>query len=179
MRKLFFIIPLLALVFAIVLIIGYAQHSCPDGTFIGDCSVSKISYYCDASKNLIFNCELCGCQIGQACLNNTCLKELTPTATSALAAELGLPEGYNAEFLLKPDLLSPLFIAATSHDQLLVAEHYGSRLLRINPITGDIKFLYQLPRDKWHGLLSDGSDGVYLSMEGKIIAHIYGDGTYT
>jgi hypothetical protein len=96
-----------------------------------------------------------------------------------LAAELGLPEGYKAEFLLKPELLSPLLITATSDDQLLVAEHYGRRLLRINPLTAEVDFLYNLPRSGWNGLLSDGSDGVYLSIEGRLIAHIDKDGVYS
>jgi hypothetical protein len=98
--------------------------------------------------------------------------------TLALAAELGLPEGYNAEFLLKPDLLSPLIITATSDDQLLVAEHYGHRLLRIDPLTAKIEILYNLPHGGWSGLLSDGSDGAYLSIEGKL-AHIDKDGNYS
>jgi len=97
---------------------------------------------------------------------------------SALATELGLPEGYKAEFLLKPDLLSPLFITATSDDQLLVAEHYGGRLLRINPLTAKIDVLYNLPRGEWNALLSDGADGAYMVIGGKL-AHIDGNGTYT
>ncbi|KHO54303.1 MAG: Ig [archaeon GW2011_AR21] len=98
----------------------------------------------------------------------------------ALAAELGLPEGYNAEFLLKPGLLSPLFIAATSDDQLLVAEHYGNRLLRINPLTAEIEVLYNLPRERnvWNALLSDGADGAYMQIMCQIV-HISGNGTYT
>ena len=97
-----------------------------------------------------------------------------------LAAELGLPEGYNAEFLLKPDLLSPLFIAATSDDQLLVAEHYGDRLLRINPLTAEINVLYNLPHEQnvWNALLSDGADGAYMQIKCQIV-HISGNGTYT
>lgn len=97
-----------------------------------------------------------------------------------LAAELGLPKGYNAEFLLKPDLLSPLFITATSDDQLLVAEHYGDRLLRINPLTAKIDVLYNLPHEQnvWNALLSDGADGAYMVIRGKL-AHIDGNGTYT
>jgi len=75
MRKLFFIIPLLVLIFIIILMIGYAKHSCSDGTYIGDCSISNIGYYCDDSKNLIFNCEHCGCQVGEVCINNTCINE--------------------------------------------------------------------------------------------------------
>src|SRR3989338_7491020 len=97
-----------------------------------------------------------------------------------LAVELGLPEGYNAEFLLKPELLSPLFIAATSDDQLLVAEHYGDRLLRINPLTAEIEVLYNLPRERnvWNALLSDGADGAYMQIMCQIV-HIGGNGTYT
>src|SRR3989338_4485383 len=97
-----------------------------------------------------------------------------------LAAELGLPEGYNAEFLLKPDLLSPLFITATSNDQLLVAEHYGDRLLRINPLTAKTDVLYNLPHEQnvWNALLSDGADGAYMVIRGRL-AHIDGSGTYT
>ena len=102
--------------------------------------------------------------------------EVVPFIT--LAAELGLPEGYNAEFLLKPDLLSPLFITKTSDDQLLIAEHYGSRLLRINPLTAKIDVLYNLPRNEWNGLLSDGANGAYLVIKGKL-AHIDGNGIYT
>jgi len=96
-----------------------------------------------------------------------------------LAIELGLPEGYNAEFLLKPDLLSPLFITATSDDQLLVAEHYGDRLLRINPLTAKIDVLYNLPHEQnvWNALLSDGADGAYMQIRCQI-AHISGNGTY-
>jgi hypothetical protein len=101
---------------------------------------------------------------------------------SKLAAELGLPEGYKAEFLLKPELLSPLLITATSDDQLLVAEHYGHRLLRIDPLTAEIDFLYDLPcchfNGSWNGLLSDGADGVYIVNGGKL-AHIDGNGTYS
>jgi len=105
----------------------------------------------------------------------------TPNESTSqdLAAELGFPEGYNAEFLLKPELLSPLLIAATSDDQLLVAEHYGRRLLRIDPLTAEVDFLYNLPRGGWNGLLSDGSDGAYLSIEGRLIAHIDKEGTYS
>src|SRR3989338_2647805 len=97
-----------------------------------------------------------------------------------LAAELGLPEGYNAEFLLKPDLLSPLFITATCDDQLLVAEHYGDRLLRINPLSAKTDVLYNLPHEQndWNALLSDGADGAYMVIRGKL-AHIDGNGTYT
>ena len=97
-----------------------------------------------------------------------------------LATELGFPEGYNAEFLLKPELLSPLFIAATSDDQLLVAEHYGDRLLRINPLTAEIDVLYNLPHEQyvWNALVSDGADGAYMQIMGQI-AHISGNGTYT
>lgn len=107
----------------------------------------------------------------------------TPTPVpkeSTLAAELGLPEGYNAEFLLKPDLLSPLFITATSDDQLIVAEHYGDRLLRINPLTAEMDVLYNLPHEQnvWNALLSDGADGAYLQVRGQIV-HISGNGTYT
>lgn len=104
-----------------------------------------------------------------------------PGQESTLAAELGLPEGYKAEFLLKPELLSPLFIATTSDDQLLVAEHYGGRLLRINPLTKKIDVLYNLPRGyppEWNGLLSDGADGAYLQIQGRV-AHIDGKGNYT
>lgn len=98
---------------------------------------------------------------------------------SKLAAELGLSEGYKAEFLLKPELLSPLFITATSDDQLLVAEHYGSRLLRINPLTAEIEVLYNLPHvPEWNALLSDGTDGAYLQIQGNV-AHIDGNGKYT
>ena len=96
----------------------------------------------------------------------------------ALATKLGLPEGYRAEVLLEPQLLSPLFITATSDDKLLVAEHYGDRLLRINPLTAKIDVLYNLPRGEWNGLVSDGADGAYLGIKGKI-AHIDGNGTYT
>ena len=108
---------------------------------------------------------------------------LTPTPVpkeKSLASELGLPEGYNAEFLLKPELLSPLFITATSDDQLLVAEHYGDRLLRINPLTAKIDVLYNLPHEQnvWNALVSDGADGAYLVIEGKIV-HIDGNGTYS
>lgn len=97
-----------------------------------------------------------------------------------LAAELGLPEGYNAEFLLKPELLSPLFITATSDDQLLVAEHYGDRLLRINPLTAETDVLYNLPHEQnvWNALLSDGADGAYMQIRCQIV-HISGNGTYT
>lgn len=97
-----------------------------------------------------------------------------------LAAELGFPEGYNAEFLLKPELLSPLFIAATSDDQLLIAEHYGDRLLRINPLTAKIDVLYNLPHEQnvWNALLSDGADGAYMQIRCQIV-HISGNGTYT
>ncbi|MFH1056342.1 MAG: hypothetical protein V1717_00905, partial [Candidatus Micrarchaeota archaeon] len=107
----------------------------------------------------------------------------TPTPVpkeKALAAELGLPEGYNTEFLLKPDLLSPLFITATSDDQLLVAEHYGDRLLRINPLTAKIEVLYDLPHEQnvWNALLSDGADGAYMQIQCQIV-HIGGNGTYT
>ncbi len=109
----------------------------------------------------------------------------TPTPTPVpkeltLAAELGLPEGYSAEFLLKPDLLSPLFITTTSDDQLLVAEHYGDRLLRINPLTAKIDVLYNLPHEQnvWNALLSDGADGAYMQIMCQI-AHISGNGTYT
>jgi hypothetical protein len=113
----------------------------------------------------------------------------TPTTTTTttqavelkLAVELGLPEGYKAEFLLKPELLSPLFIAATSDDQLLVAEHYGSRLLRINPLTAKVDVIYNLPHGyppEWNGLVSDGADGAYLNIKGKI-AHINGNGIYS
>jgi len=56
--------------------IGYTQHSCPDGTYVGDCSPSNIGYHCEESKNLVFNCETCGCQTGQVCTNNTCLSEI-------------------------------------------------------------------------------------------------------
>jgi len=101
-----------------------------------------------------------------------------PLPSITLAAELGLPEGYNAEFLLKPDIISPLFITATSDDQLLVAEHYGGRLLRINPLTAKIDVLYDLPRGEWNALVSDGADGAYMCIKGKI-AHIDGNGTYT
>lgn len=96
-----------------------------------------------------------------------------------LATELGLPEGYNAEFLLKPDLLSPLFITATSDDQLLVAEHYGDRLLRINPLTARMDVLFNLPHEQnvWNALLSDGADGAYLQVRGQIV-HISGNGTH-
>ena len=107
---------------------------------------------------------------------------LTPTLTLmpelALAAKLGLPEGYRAEVLLEPQLLSPLSIAATSDDKLLVAEHYGDRLLRINPLTAKIDVLYNLPHGEWSALVSDGADGAYLGIKGKI-AHIDGNGTYT
>jgi WD40 repeat protein len=96
----------------------------------------------------------------------------------ALAAKLGLPEGYRAEVLLEPELLSPLFIAATSDDKLLVAEHYGSRLLRINPLTAKIDVLYNLPHGEWHALLSDGAAVAYLSIKGKIV-HINENGTYS
>jgi len=97
-----------------------------------------------------------------------------------LAVELGLPEGYNAEFLLKPDLLSPLFITKTSDDQLLVAEHYGDRLLRINPLTAKIDVLYNLPHEQnvWNALLSDGADGAYMQIMCQIV-HISGNGTYS
>jgi len=97
-----------------------------------------------------------------------------------LAAELGLPEGYNAEFLLKPELLSPLFITATSDDQLLVAEHYGDRLLRINPLTAKIDVLYNLPHEQnvWNALLSDGADGAYMQIRCQIV-HISGNGSFT
>jgi len=95
-----------------------------------------------------------------------------------LAAELGLPGGYNAEFLLQPELLSPLLITKTSDDQLLVAEHYGNRLLRINPLTAKIEVLYSLPRRGWAGLLSDGVGGAYLRIEDKF-AHIDGNGVLT
>jgi len=95
-----------------------------------------------------------------------------------LAAELGLPEGYKAEFLLQPELLSPLLITKTSDDQLLVAEHYGNRLLRINPLTAKIEVLYSLPRRGWAGLLSDGVGGAYLRIEDKF-AHIDGNGVLT
>ena len=95
-----------------------------------------------------------------------------------LATELGLPGGYNAEFLLQPELLSPLYITATSDDQLLVAEHYGDRLLRIDPLTAEVDVLYNLPRGRWNGLLSDGADGAYLIVDGKL-AHIDGNGTHT
>ena len=64
----------------------------------------------------------------------------------ALAAKLGLPEGYRAEVLLEPQLLSPIFIAATSDNKLLVAEHYGARLLRIDPVTAKVEFIYQMTR---------------------------------
>jgi len=102
----------------------------------------------------------------------------TPLPSVTLATELGLPEGYNAEFLLKPDITSPLFITATSDDQLLVAEHYGGRLLRINPLTAKIDVLHNLPRGEWNALVSDGADGAYMCIKGKI-AHIDGNGTYT
>ncbi|MEK6888064.1 MAG: putative Ig domain-containing protein [Candidatus Aenigmatarchaeota archaeon] len=97
-----------------------------------------------------------------------------------LAVELGLPEGYNAEFLLKPELLSPLFITATSDDQLLVAEHYGDRLLRINPLTAKIDVLYNLPHEQnvWNALVSDGADGAYMQIRCQVV-HISGNGTYT
>ena len=97
---------------------------------------------------------------------------------SILAVELGLPEGYKAEFLLQPELLSPLLITKTSDDQLLVAEHYGNRLLRINPLTAKIEVLYSLPRGGWGGLISDGADGAYLRIEDKF-AHIDGNGVLT
>ncbi len=108
------------------------------------------------------------------------VKEPERKPEKELAAELGLPEGYNAEFLLKPELLSPLFITATSDDQLLVAEHYGDRLLRINPLTAKIDVLYNLPHEQnvWNALLSDGADGAYMVIRGKL-AHIDGNGTYT
>jgi len=94
---------------------------------------------------------------------------------SILAVELGLPEGYKAEFLLQPELLSPLLITKTSDDQLLVAEHYGNRLLRINPLTAKIEVLYNLPRGGWGGLVSDGAEGAYLRIEDKF-THIDGYG---
>src|SRR3972149_6754537 len=130
MRKIFFIIPLLALVFVIVFLFltGF------------------------------FHKEL----TSTATTTSTTTTTLPPT--TKLAAELGLPEGYNAEFLLKPELLSPLLIIATSDDQLLVAEHYGSRLLRINPLSAKKDVLYDLPRGEWGGLVSDGADGVYLGI---------------
>ena len=105
-------------------------------------------------------------------------KKLIPE--KELAAELGLPEGYNAKFLLKPELLSPLFIATTSDDQLLVAEYYGDRLLRINPLTAEINVLYNLPHEQnvWNALLSDGADGAYMQIKCQIV-HISGNGTYT
>jgi len=104
---------------------------------------------------------------------------MTSSQKLALAVELGLPEGYHAELLLESKLLSPGFITATSDDQLLVAEHHGARLLRIDPVTADVQLVYQLPHGKFGGaLLSDGTDGAYLSVEGHI-AHIAGDGTYT
>jgi len=96
----------------------------------------------------------------------------------ALAAKLGLPEGYCAEVLLESQLLSPMFIAATSEDKLLVAEHYGDRLLRIDPVTTNTECIYQLPHGAWDRLLSDGADGAYLRIRDHI-AHIAGDGTYT
>ncbi|MFH0829976.1 MAG: hypothetical protein V1887_02325 [Candidatus Aenigmatarchaeota archaeon] len=97
-----------------------------------------------------------------------------------LAAELGFSEGYRAEFLLQPELLSPLYITATSDDQLLVAEHYGDRLLRIDPLTAKVDVLYNLPREQyvWNALLSDGADGAYMAIRGKL-AHIDGKGVYT
>ena len=97
---------------------------------------------------------------------------------SILAAELELPDGYKAEFLLQPNLLSPLLIIRTFDDQLLIAEHYGNRLLRIDPLNAQIDVLYNLPRGGWGGLLSDGADGVYLRIEDKL-AHIDGNSVYT
>ena len=97
---------------------------------------------------------------------------------SILAVELGLPEGYKAEFLLQPELLSPLLITKTSDDRLLVAEHYGNRLLRIDPLNAKIDVLYNLPRGGWAGLVSDGADGAYLRIEDRF-AHIDGYGVLT
>ena len=59
----------------VISIISYKRHGCSDGTYIGDCSIPNHSYFCDDSKNLIFNCAYCGCPMGekQICINNTCI----------------------------------------------------------------------------------------------------------
>jgi len=58
-------------------VITYSRHSCSDRTYIGDCSIPRHGYYCDESKNLIFNCAYCGCPLGdkQVCVNNTCIEK--------------------------------------------------------------------------------------------------------
>ena len=139
---------------------------------------------------VVTGCERpAGVSVPTSILSSTPAPPSIPTVTSpthnstlqhqlALAAKLGLPEGYRAEVLLEPKLLSPLSIVATSDDKLLVAEHYGDRLLRINPLTAEIDVLYNLPHGEWSALVSDGADGAYLGIKGKI-AHIDGNGTYT
>jgi sugar lactone lactonase YvrE len=51
-------------------------------------------------------------------------------------------------------------------------------LLRIDPVTANVECIYQLPHGEWNYLLSDGADGAYLGIKGKI-AHIDRNGTYT
>ncbi|MFX0094352.1 MAG: hypothetical protein ACFFBD_21625 [Candidatus Hodarchaeota archaeon] len=92
--------------------------------------------------------------------------------------DFGLPEGYKLELLLEPSLLSPHRIAATANDQLLVAEHYGCRLLKIDPISTNITKLCDLPRGSWDALLSDGADGAYMMINSEVV-HISGTGIIT
>ena len=105
------------------------------------------------------------------------LTKLKPQRSS-LADDIGLPSGFDAELLIEPDLKSPLFITNTSGGKLLISEHIGARLLRIDPKTTDIEVLYNASYMEWDGLIGDGADGAYMKFQDDLV-HISGNGNLT
>jgi len=157
MRKIFFTIPLLIFISTVILMFAYKQHGCSDGTFIGDCSTSEMGYYCDDSKNLVFNCA-CNClyayQTGNFCINNTCINESaeeeiieTQNFPGWAPSDLGLaiaPDGKTAyiPFALDDALLVVNLSTFTVIDSINVSPA-GSMLLSNNAVlTLDGKKLY-------------------------------------
>ena len=43
------------------------NNECSGGTKIFECSIEKIPKYCDKNRNLIDNCQSCGCSANLVC----------------------------------------------------------------------------------------------------------------
>lgn len=53
--------------------ITISQKGCADGTSINTCSISRPSYFCNSSSQLISSCSVCGCSPGLYCISNQCV----------------------------------------------------------------------------------------------------------